>query len=88
MCFFRRVSEDVVEESGEGEKGWGSYLYHLNNDRILLFPQSALLHFRIIPSNDQSSITVRMVLFNFHLQALQFCHGIGKGFSNFAIGVC
>ncbi|MFT6792379.1 MAG: hypothetical protein ACJAR1_000359, partial [Rubritalea sp.] len=28
---------------------------------VLLFPQSALLHFQIIPSNDQSSINVRMV---------------------------
>jgi hypothetical protein len=34
----------------------------LNSDSGLLFPQSALLHFQIIPSNDQSSITVRMVL--------------------------
>ena len=29
---------------------------------IITFPQPALLHFQIIPSNDQSSITVRMVL--------------------------
>ncbi|MEZ7957874.1 MAG: hypothetical protein QMB90_11740, partial [Rubritalea sp.] len=27
-------------------------------------PKSALLHFQIIPSNDQSSITVRMVLYH------------------------